>query len=74
MLKIVSHYLTVKSGTDVMNEQGCCIMDISDFPELVIKRVPSMKLTTSLYVVTMSKRHITYFQAPDSYMLYSFST
>ena len=43
---MVLHSPTVKSGTDVMNYQGCCIMDISDFPELVIKKVPSMKLTT----------------------------
>jgi len=35
---MVSHYPKVKSGTDVMNYHGCCIMDISDFPELVIKK------------------------------------
>jgi len=49
MTKIVSHYPTVKSGTDVMNYQGCCIVDISDFPELVIKE--SQALNTDHFCV-----------------------
>jgi hypothetical protein len=34
---MVSHYPTVKSGIYVTNEQDGCIMEITDFHELVIK-------------------------------------